>query len=417
MVVLDNEIDDSGRNVEPGQSGVLLEEARSLFRQEVPLLASTADAVSARGLYLGFTDQLHVDSFTMRKTLESLKSPVARQLVATMDEFKAGDWQYLRTSRMSALEVGWYHQASRQISYVVPRLGVPAFLLGAVSSPIQRVTPVLAHEVGHHSGPLYGPMPSSSTAKPELKEKVAKACLVSETRAQLIEIHITDELKVNQELNLERKAALKSGTLGARIMSSYELYAPGLKHNEGLANKVVADFLRDRLPNVVDPATGAVRPFDIHMPEPVKGSVAANPRECTIEIPYKAARTMLSAPGSIDSKGKSVAIRGAKALTALGAFVAVTDVYGEFQKDNGSGFGRLAKVATEWGGFEVASFLARSNTERLFERAPKSRCALVLGIGMLGAYGAGKLIGEDLENGLKKGINEQKHPLSLKDYH
>ncbi|MDZ4836703.1 MAG: hypothetical protein SGJ27_23230 [Candidatus Melainabacteria bacterium] len=391
----------------------MLDTTKSLIRS-APMLDHSLSAISARVAYFGVTDQLHVDQYTMRKSLERMKSPVAKQLVDVMDDLVAKDWQILKEPLLSS-SGGSYNEFSRRLWYS-ERFALPGYLLG--QSPVKRALSYpFSHELGHHKPSLCYSVDSPAADA----ETMAKRHLLGEAKAMLTEIHITEELKVPPHSNtLARKTALSNGSLGAQILIDHAQVTSALRNplapkavQDSNVNRMVNSYLEETFGrNLIDPETGKVRPFDLKagINGPVIAELAEDPSFRYLTSKYKELRNEpdvehRSRLGRFfkagETKTGSIMMRGLKGAGAVGGMLMVTDVYGAFQDSSAAGFGRIGKLATEVAGFEAGTASGTAASLKLLSKHPKTRIITSLGAGLSGAYGAGEYIGKHVETMIK----------------
>jgi hypothetical protein len=98
----------------------------------------------------------------------------------------------------------------------------------------------------------------------------------------------------------------------------------------------------------------------------------------------------------------SILAHGSRGLATLGLFAAVNDVYGAFKEGPAAGMGRLAKVGTEWGGYEIGARAASLALGSVAGRFKVLTTLATMATGFAGSYAANAAVGESLETKIKK---------------
>lgn len=386
------------RTPQPRKSGVL-DTTRALIDQ-IPAAEAMVGAITTRIAVLGISDRLHVDQYTVGRELAKLKSPVARQLSQTLESMRKDGWQVWKQGA-SLPDRGEYVPSAKKLWYS-PKGSMTAYMAGLAQSPIKQTVVPLAENLAYHHKNLltYSPWWVDPLSGSKDARIMATREVLNGIKPRLVDVHISDQLNLNDSLTTERRTALKRGSLGAQILSEMPDTRKALGANRNYANRLVNEFTEWKLGGVVDRMTGKVSAFDIKaglnsIPEALAqdasvkeyltkpGTVEQLRKDCMFERRLRLA----SLSGFTETRAGSLMTRGGKMIGAVGLFALANDVGGAFQESTGSGFGRIGKVVVDWLGFEMGVRVGGSLlAESLPKMSSKGRLIGTLGMGLLSAH-------------------------------
>ncbi|CAN5530517.1 hypothetical protein BH10CYA1_BH10CYA1_63450 [soil metagenome] len=382
--------------------------------------------LTARAVYLALSGQLYVDEHSIARNLSKIDSPVAKQVLDTMGELKANDWNFVK-GPANWKTGGAYEPFTRRVWYSTNGWrGELQHMLGAGNSPVQKASVIFAHEIGHHdqNRVTYSVHPSES----EASLVMAKRHLLTETRAMITEVHIGQQSGTVTPCVLARQTALQTGTLADHIVQSHPNSA-GLQPAE--ARKFVNEYIDKTYgKNLIDPVNGSVRSFDMRAGfGQNKVATLAEDAEFVsmLNTPgqYKVLReeplfefrnlTVKDRPMLTKLLQKTKFVRagegsilphimgyGGRAVGAVCLVLAANDVINQYQLSVGAGTGRLGRIATDWAGFEAGGRAARFAAAAMKVHNPYISTALVLGAGIVASNALDLAVGETLESSMRK---------------
>jgi hypothetical protein len=380
--------------------------------------------LTSRFAYLALSGQLYVDKDSIARTIAGAKSPVAAQIVDKIHELEAKDWRFSK-GPVNCPTSGFYEPFTRSIWYSTGGLAEEfRYILGTGDNPQKIAAPLLAHELAHHdiNTVAYWISPDDS----EAAAVMAKRHLIAETRAMTAEVHIGQQIGVLSSNGKVRAAAMKAGKLADAIIDSHPNadYAPRTE-----ATDLVNNYLDNTYgKNLVDPSTGKVRPFDLRAGFG-KNRVAALPTDAEyfaelnkpgnylamrndslfefrkFEVKgHPAISSLLEETKFLragESKAASIIGHSSRALGAVSLFLAANDIVGQYRLSSAAGTGRLARVLTDWAGFEVGAAGARSLVKALAIRNPYAATAIVIGAAASASNAFDLSLGKRLETAIR----------------
>ncbi len=421
--------DTLGRSGESQRSAQLISD----MHEERPL-AVAADlakpvvaGLTARAAYLALSGQLYVDEHSIARNLSKIESPVAKQVLDTMGELKANDWNFVK-GPANWTTGGAYEPFTRRVWYSTNGWqGELQHILGAGNSPVEKASVLFAHEIGHHdvNHLTYWVDPADS----EASLVMAKRHLLGETRAMITEVHIGQQSGAITPSVLTRQAALQAGTLADHIVQSHPNSA-GLPPAE--ARQLVNEYIDKTYgKNLIDSTTGKVRSFDMRagfgqnnvavlaedaqymgqLTEPgqykvLRGEPILEFRKLTVQDRPMLTKLLQETKFLRTGEGSNIPRivgYGGRALGAVCLVLAANDVIGQYKEGSAKGTGRLARIATDWAGFEAGGRVAKLASAALEVRNPYIATAVVLAGGIVGSNIFDLGVGEKLERKISTG--------------
>lgn len=386
-----------------------LRPAASRLLDAVDVAGDGAAGLSARLAYLGLTAQLHVDMFSVNRAMAASGSPVAQTLLENAADMKANGWQFLKSRETGP--VGQYDAETRRLWYQ-PQGSMLKFVLGADQSPINETVPIVAHELAHHDRVPFTP---PKTGDEQVNRIMAQRLINSEVGAVLTQVHMNDQLSVRDRLDPDystntRREALRTGNLGQHLWAKTRLtqeFLDGEAVNQSVPGYIERTYGKD----VIDPATGKVRAFDLKagygiIAEPLPEDAATVAFRENNYLATRASntdyRTSVGQNLQLGEHGwQSALTHGGNALGALALFSVANDVVGAFAESPTAGVARLSKVGVDWGGYELGTRVAAVALRSLMMRNPVMATIGIVASGFAGSYLADASIGQRLETTIR----------------
>ncbi len=352
-----------------------------------------AEALAARTSYLAASGQLYVDNYSVQKSLASLKSPVADQVLQRWHLMqdqgwtieKAGSLVFDKAGRPSKMSsAGLFQMEERYLGYKPTKTNLQRILGGV--SPNETAASVLAHEISHHDGHLRHYLHPNDL---ETNALMAKRILATESRAILTQVHLAQigGAGYSQAPHVEGALkALRADDLGGYIHRNWvnwdswnpnvdKLYAQGPNYmrrynacpnpefgfiTEQEARLFVNDYLKETFgTNLLDPATGKVRAFDLDaglgkMNGPtLSADLAKTPNNYRWQLQAGEPAYSPQLPAlTASERNFGRVVRGVQTVGALGLLCMAGDVHKSFQQGLPTGVAKLGEVGLCWGAFE-----------------------------------------------------------------
>ncbi|MBX9721934.1 MAG: hypothetical protein K2X81_11105, partial [Candidatus Obscuribacterales bacterium] len=343
--------------------------------------------------------QLYVDNYSVQKSLASLKSPVAEQVLQRWHLMqdqgwtieKAGSLVYDKSGRPSRMSsAGLFQMEERYLGYKPTASTFQRILGGA--SPNETAASVLAHEISHHDGHFRHYLHPNDL---EANAITAKRILATESRALVTQVHLAQVggAGYSQAPHVEGALkALRADDLGGYIHRNWanwdswslktdQLYAQGPNYmrrynacpnpefgfiTEQEARLFVNEYLKETFgSNLVDPVNGKVRAFDLDAGLGKMNSPALPADHAKLNSNYRwqlQAGEPAYSPHlptvTASERNFGRVVRGVQVVGSLGLLCMAGDVHKSFQKGLPSGAAKLGEVALSWGAFEAGLALS-----------------------------------------------------------
>ncbi len=406
--------------------------------------------IAGRWAYLGVTGKLHIDSNSWQGALKKA-GPVGEQLLERKIALEGKGWTFGKlgfsdpywelkgqgyASRIWRLtSLGGYHWDvhdgslhNGKVSEALKGLPVKritynpgvisaANILGygyGTSDPIKNVATIMAHELGHEDGILREHPGDWKSLLPEEQKTMAKRMLATESRAIVTQLHIAQQIGDTHIQNTMLRSSLRGGELGGYIHDTWGKSGGKYGAFSVLDRKEAITFVNSYLDEtfgkgLINPKTGHVRAFDVNAGFGKQiGSITGDVELQSLMAENKTGvRPPVSRLGTFaeSASGRGL-IRGVQGLAAVGVLAMVGDLRGAFKEGPAAGIGKVARIGTDWVGFEAGTAVSVMAAERVAMMLPAGRFAKVLPIvalagGFGGSYVADKYFGTKVEQAVR----------------
>lgn len=384
--------------------------------------------LSTHAAYLGLTGQLHVDKYSVAKTLRRAGGPLADQLINRMAKLEQTGWiiSPVDLNKTDGTYWGRYDRPARVMVFARQRGGMLAHWLGADFAPsggLRSVAATVAHELGHHDWVKHSALGGSGLH-----------CLATEANAILAQLDVATRLGLKDARTREFTDALKQGRLGSAILQVWQPHYTALKDmSPQCADEFVAEYLRQAYgEQLVCPSTGKILPVDLDAPKSASGRGAewvrvGNPDTEFSMKQFIEARSRYFAGGASPplelSPRSSIIGHATKGVFAVAVCAAANDIVSGYRESQKEGTARLVDTAVRWGGYELGSKAVNEafcqpgfdfglSRSMLKAGVPRQQVLTRLKVGKVGAFIAGsclvaelahQFIGRPAENAIRQG--------------